>query len=77
MDEVSVTELRQELAEYLAKVQRGKTVSIKQRGKVIAKLVPAEDTRAAAKRQLAEWRKTSSVGDVVSPIDVEWEALKK
>lgn len=40
MKEVKVTELRQNLPAYLAKVRRGECVRITSRGKVVAELAP-------------------------------------
>lgn len=40
MEEVKVTELRQNLPEYLAKVKRGQRVRVTSRGKVIAEISP-------------------------------------
>ena len=40
MKEVKVTELRQNLPAYLAKVRQGERVRITSRGKVVAELVP-------------------------------------
>ena len=40
MEEVKITELRQNLPEYLAKVRRGQRVRVTSRGKVIAELSP-------------------------------------
>src|SRR6185369_7539849 len=40
MSEVNVTELRQNLPDYLAEVRKGKELKITVRGKVIARIVP-------------------------------------
>lgn len=45
MEEVKVTELRQNLPAYLAKVKRGQRVRITSRGKVIAELAPPSASR--------------------------------
>ena len=52
MEEVKVTELRQNLPEYLAKVRRGQRVRVTSRGKVIAEIAPpsASKKEAAAAR---------------------------
>lgn len=52
MSEINVTELRQNLPAYLAKVRRGARVRITSRGKVIAEIIPpsADETTAAAAR---------------------------
>jgi antitoxin (DNA-binding transcriptional repressor) of toxin-antitoxin stability system len=52
MDVLKVTELRQNLAQYLAKAKRGHRVKVTSRGKVIAELAPppASREKAAAAR---------------------------
>jgi prevent-host-death family protein len=40
MEDVKVTELRQNLPAYLAKVRRGERVRVTSRGKVIAEIAP-------------------------------------
>jgi prevent-host-death family protein len=45
MEEVKVTELRQNLPEYLARVKRGERVRVSLRGKVIAELAPPSASR--------------------------------
>ena len=54
MKEVKVTELRQNLPAYLARVRRGERVRVTSRGKVIAELAPPapakKDVEAARAR---------------------------
>ena len=54
MKDVNVTELRQNLPSYLARVARGEKVRVTSRGKVVAELTPppagAEEIEAARKR---------------------------
>ncbi len=55
MKEVNVTELRQNLPSYIAKVQRGERIRVTSRGKVVAELSPpvsSPDTAAAARTRL-------------------------
>lgn len=55
MKEVNVTELRQNLPGYIAKVQRGERIRVTSRGKVVAELAPPAslpDTVAAARARL-------------------------
>src|SRR5260221_11573865 len=55
MKDVKVTELRQKLPEYLAKVRRGERFRVTSRGRVIAEIVPpaaAKDEAAAARARL-------------------------
>ena len=74
MQEVNVSELRNHLPEYLARAESGEEILVTRRGRVIARLSAARDTRAEAKRQLQALRARARVGDVVSPVDESWEA---
>lgn len=74
MQHINVTEFRSHLPAYLKTVQNGEEVKITSRGKVIARLVPEKSERDKAKAFLKEARKTAKIGDIISPIDEEWEA---
>ena len=69
---VNVTQLRQNLPEYLKQVREGKEVEVTVHGKVIARLVPEAAKSERAKKRLAELRKTAKVGDVTSPASATW-----
>jgi prevent-host-death family protein len=76
MDDVKLTELRQKLPAYLKQVQRGRALRITSRGRVVARLLPPEDTAEAARARLAELRKTARVGDVIAPTGERWRAAR-
>ena len=71
---VNVTELRNHLPTYLGKVKSGEEVAVTSSGKVIARLVPETNECGSARSRLEAIRKTSWVGDVVSPTGEAWEA---
>ena len=55
MGDINVTELRQNLPAYLARVRRGERIKVTSRGKVIAEIVPPaadKDDAAAARARL-------------------------
>lgn len=55
MKEVKVTELRQRLPEYLARVRRGERIRVTSRGRLIAEIAPpasSEDQAQAARKRL-------------------------
>ncbi len=56
MDDVKVTELRQNLPQYLAKVRRGERVRVTSRGKVIAEITPPSASRKEAEAARARLR---------------------
>lgn len=76
MIQVNVTEFRNHLPAYLDKVKTGEEVALTSRGKIVARLVPELDESLRAREWLAAIRATSWVGDVVSPLDEEWEVLR-
>ena len=74
MSEVNVTELRQNLPDYLAEVRKGKELKITVRGKVIARIVPERGVKTAARQRLVALRTKCKVGDVISPTGERWTA---
>lgn len=75
MQTVSVTTFRKHIRDYLDKVQKGEDIALTSRGKVIARILPPVDESLKAQEQLAALRgKAVYIGDVISPLDVEWEA---
>jgi len=73
---VNVTELRQNLPSYLARVKRGEELEVMIHGKVVALIVPEQDRREAARKWLAELRKSGAriIGDVMAPSGDTWDA---
>lgn len=74
MKDVNVTELRQNLPSYLARVARGEKVRVTSRGKVIAELAPpvasAKEIEAARKRLRGSIRRFDRPLDpLISPED--------
>lgn len=77
MKEVKITELRQKLPEYMARVRRGERIRVTSRGNVIAEITPppvAEEEAQAARARLR-----GSVRRYVRPLDPvidpgEWDA---
>ena len=61
MDDVKLTELRQRLPAYLKEVEKGRTLRITSRGRVVARLLPPEDTVEAARARLKALRKTALI----------------
>jgi len=76
METIAVSKLRENMVLFLKKVQQGKSITITSRGNEIAMLVPIENKMEASKNALKQLRKTAVVGDVVSPIEEDWKAMK-
>ncbi len=76
MEKIGVSTLRENLSIFLKKVQKGQVISITSRGHEMARLVPVEDKRKKSREILRELGKSATIGDILSPIDEEWEAMK-
>jgi prevent-host-death family protein len=74
MRKIGVSELRQHLPGYLARVRKGEPIQITQHGKVVARLVPEQDPAEVAREKMAAWAKTAKIGDVKSPSGEVWTA---
>lgn len=71
---VKVTELRQNLPDYLARVRKGAEIEVTVHGKTIARLVPENAAAEAARARLKALRAKARIGDVVSPSGDAWDA---
>ncbi len=76
MQEVSISEFRNHLPEYLNRIEAGEEIWITRRGRVVARVHPVRDPRADAKTRLKALRGVARVGDVVAPVDADWEASR-
>lgn len=76
MKPVKVTDFRAHLPKYLAKAEAGETVTVLSRGRPIARLVPAAGAGKSAREKLVALRKAARIGDVISPLGVEWSATR-
>lgn len=74
METVGVSTLQTKLKTFLKKVKNGESITIISRGHEIARLVPPVDKVKNARKALEELRVTAFIGDVISPIDAEWES---
>lgn len=63
--EVGVRELRQNLSVYLARVKRGATLEVKERGRRIAVLAPADARGSTLDGLIAAGRATAASGDLL------------
>ena len=76
MKRVNLTELRNHLPGYLAKVRSGEEILITSRGRAVARLLPVEEVKASARKALRELRKQARIGDVTSPLKESWDAIR-
>jgi len=76
MEKINVSTLRENLAAYINKAKDGEEISITSHGHELARLVPAEKKQEKSKSKLKALGKTAVIGDILSPIDDEWEAVQ-
>jgi len=76
MESVNVSKLRENMMRFLKKVQKGESITITSRGTEIAMIVPVKSKQEESRNVLKQLRKTAIIGDVVSPIEEEWKAMK-
>ncbi len=76
METVAISEFRSNMPTFLEKVEAGETLRLTSRGKEIARVIPPSKTQAEARGELANLRKTAWIGDVISPISEEWDAVQ-
>ncbi len=76
MEKIAVSEFRANLVSFLKRVEKGEVIALTSRGHEIAKIVPPDNKAEDARIALKKLRKTATIGDVLSPIEDEWEVLK-
>jgi prevent-host-death family protein len=76
MKKIAVSTLRENLSVYLKKVQNGQTITITTRGREMAILVPVKNKRKQSTKILQDLGKSAVIGDIVSPIEEDWEVMK-
>jgi prevent-host-death family protein len=73
---ITTTELKARCSEIVNRVARTRTpVELTKRGRRIARIVPADDAAAVDLFGFARGSVTL-LGDIVAPIDVDWEAAE-
>jgi prevent-host-death family protein len=76
MPKIKVSELRQHLPAYLARVKAGEELEVMVHGKVVARIVPEQDRAEAARERLAQMRRNGAriVGDIMNVPKETWDA---
>ncbi len=77
METIAVSELRANFKEILKTIGQGNEISITSRGKVIARIVPPEDSIDNARNKLKEIGKNAIINDIITPVETSWNALKE
>lgn len=73
MQTVNISDFRTNLLKYLNKAKAGEQISVRSNGHLLATISPPIQLKEQAKEELTLLASTSKVGDVVSPIEDEWE----
>ena len=76
MQEVGISAFRENLLSYLKQVESGEEILVISKGHVLARIVPPVNPLAHARQELAKLRQKAYVGDVISPVDIQWDAMK-
>lgn len=76
MKQVNVTHLRDHLSKYLASASHGEEIRVIHHHQVIARILPPLDVQKEAKNKLLQLQKSAKIGDVISPINENWDAEK-
>jgi prevent-host-death family protein len=76
MEKVAVSEFRANLVGFLKRVEMGEVITLTSRGHEVAKIIPPDNKAENARDALKKLRKTAIIGDVLTPIEDEWEVLK-
>lgn len=69
MSAIGISEFRANMSVILQRVQHGEIISLLVRETEVAKLVPPDYARLAARQQLEDLRQTAVVGDLLAPLD--------
>ncbi len=77
MTTIAVSELRANLMQVLEQIKQGAQIQITSRGKVVAQLVPANETQEQAKIALKHLAEDAKIGDMINPIDETWNAVSQ
>lgn len=76
MKNVSISELRAHLPEFIQWANRKGPLCITSHGREVARIIPAQDKKEQARQKLEALRKTTKIGDILSPVLTDWDVLK-
>jgi antitoxin (DNA-binding transcriptional repressor) of toxin-antitoxin stability system len=70
---VKVSELRQNLATYLARAQQGETIQVAVHGEVVARIEGEPGAAEAARARIAALHGNVVLAEVLSPLAERWQ----
>lgn len=76
MKTICISDLRKNLQSCIKKAAEGETLTITWRGKKLAMIVPVKKERNDTATILRSLRKNAVIGDILSPIEENWDLEK-
>jgi prevent-host-death family protein len=76
MKNVSISEFRAHLLQYLTQVQQGEQINVTSKGNLLATLTPPVGQQNAARAKLMKRAETAVLHDVISPTEESWDAMR-
>lgn len=76
MKAINISELRSHLLQYMEEAAHGETIRVTSHGRTLADIVPATDRQQHDAEKLQWIAANAILGDVVSPLEDEWDAQK-
>jgi antitoxin (DNA-binding transcriptional repressor) of toxin-antitoxin stability system len=76
MQTVEIRDFETNLLKYLELANSGEIISVTSEGKLLATIMPPENKKETAIKQLKLLSETAVVDDVVNPIESDWNVLK-
>ena len=74
METVNISEFRAKLLKYMDIANSGKKIMITSNGKHLATICPPDNQKEIARDQLSALAGSAVIHDIVSPVDVAWDA---
>lgn len=74
MQTINISDFRANLLKYLEMANAGEQISVTSNGKLLATLSPPVQQKEQAQQKLTALADSAVIHDVISPIDVDWNA---
>lgn len=75
MQTINISDFRANLLKYLEIANTGEHISVTSNGKLLATIIPPENQKELAKKQLEALASSAKIHDVTSPAEGGWDAL--
>ena len=74
--DINITDFRANLLKYLKLAQLGEEIVITSKGKPLVNITPPTEQKEMALKKLKNIAKTAMIGDVITPINNNWDAME-